>query len=616
MRPVRLRWILGAAVCATFLGITPKSADAYTVKNTISRGCHEEITTAALRAVRGDPGTASPLPTTSDEQALIGDLQFTPDADMMDLGGATLLAAVRDNDLKGRSSEDLTQLAAVHGNPDAQQEHCLRSQAQDEPSGSASAVAACRAFIRGKILEALDGLDAEGKPDPTQRTTLTIHLSLRGQVDAPLPTYYVKMGQAIHAIEDSFTHTYRTSDEKQITVVLNWIDKVDGTLVESRDGPPHVSDLDRCDDADPLRTTRHELAIQAVMGVLVGTLGPDKTADQRMTAVDGVLDEYLDYSPGCTFDNNWCDAPERQYGDSVSCGCHVGKIDGGAGAMTAGGVALVIAAVRRRRRRRAHAAVTGAVAIAGAILLAPGGAQAQSTTTTTTTSSARPATSTAPAAPVTTTTKTTVPADTIATPPTSETTVTTPTTTTITLTTPTVADKHAPPPPTLIPVKEPGPRDPNATAWGAAVSGSGSMDNPSIAGGVGLRLHLTKHWSFGLDGEWNPWLALNGTTAHAGAIDMFGSAMLRFPLAYENFNLRTTVSLGASYLLSNLYGAPSGSLGPYAGVSFLGVEWKLSRAFFLVINPLNVAVPVPQIKGVPLAYPQYRFTLGLEVYLG
>jgi hypothetical protein len=179
-----------------------------------------------------------------------------------------------------------------------------------------------------------------------------------------------------------------------------------------------------------------------------------------------------------------------------------------------------------------------------------------------------------------------------------------------------VADKNAPPPPTLIPVKEPGPRNPNATAWGASLGAAGSFDNPALAGAVGLRLRWSENWSFGLDGEWNPWLSVNGAFFHRGAVDIFGSAMLRFPLAYENFNVRTTLSLGASYLLTTLYGAPSGSLGPYVGVSFLGVEWKLSRAFFLVINPLNIAVPVPQIKGVPLAYPQYRFTLALEMYLG
>jgi hypothetical protein len=616
MPACRLASFFGVVVCATFLVVTPRAADAYTIKNTLSRGCHEEITTAAFRVVRSELATAAPIPATEDEQALIDDLQFTPDSDMKDLGGATLLVAVRDNDLKGRGSEDLTQLAAVHGNPDGQQEHCLRAQDQDEPTGSAAAVAACRAFIRGRILEALDGLDAAGKPDSAKRTSLSVHLSRRGRVDAPLPTYHVKMGQAIHAIEDSFTHTFRTLDGKQVTVVLNWIDKVNATLVESRDGPPHVSDLDRCDDPDPLRTTRRALAIEAASGVLRATLDPqNKTPDQKMAAVDVVLDQYLSFKDGCTFANNWCDAPERQYGDSGSCGCHVvGKSAGGSGALLAGGIAAVFAAVRRRKRAGLRTTVAGVLTMAGALLFAPGIARAQSTTTTT--SPAQPATPTTPAKPVTTTTTTVVPADTPATPPTIETTVKTPATTTTMVTTPTVASQHAPPPPTVIPVKEPGPRDPNATAWGAALSGSGSFDNPAFAGGFGPRLHLSKQWTFGLDGEWNPWLALNGNTYHAGTIDVFGSAMLRFPLAYENFNLRTTLSLGASYLLSNLYGAPSGSLGPYLGVSFLGVEWKVSRALFFVINPLNIAVPVPQIKGVPLAFPQYRFTLGLEVYLG
>src|SRR5579864_6539795 len=168
----RLASVVGTLLFTVSVGATSRTADAYTVKNIFSRGCHEEITSAALRTVRGELATAAPLPATADEQALIDDLQFTPDSDMKDLGGATLLVAVRDNDLKGRGSEDVTQLAAVHGNPDGQQEHCLRSQDQDEPSGSESAVAACRAFVRGKILEALDGLDAAGKPDPTKRTSL------------------------------------------------------------------------------------------------------------------------------------------------------------------------------------------------------------------------------------------------------------------------------------------------------------------------------------------------------------------------------------------------------------------------------------------------------------
>src|ERR1019366_2569918 len=109
---------------------------------------------------------------------------------------------------------------------------------------------------------------------------------------------------------------------------------------------------------------------------------------------------------------------------------------------------------------------------------------------------------------------------------------------------------------------------------------------------------------------------LNGVSARAGVVNIYGTAILRLPLAYENFNLRSQVSLGTSYLVSNLYGAPSGSIGLFGGLSFLGLEWKLSRAFYAIINPLGVVVPVPQLKGVPLFYPQYRFTLGLEFYLG
>jgi hypothetical protein len=184
------------------------------------------------------------------------------------------------------------------------------------------------------------------------------------------------------------------------------------------------------------------------------------------------------------------------------------------------------------------------------------------------------------------------------------------------LTTPTVASEHAPPPPTVVPVPQPGPTDPNAMAWGAYLGGSASLDHPAVAGGGGLRLKVSKSWTFGLDGEWNPWLAFNGATVHAGAVNVYGRAIVRLPLAYESFNLRSSVSLGTSYLVSNLYGAPRGSYGIFAGVSFLGLEWKVSRSLLLIIDPLSYVVPAPQLQGVPLLYGQYRFSLGLEIYLG
>jgi hypothetical protein len=42
----------------------------------------------------------------------------------------------------------------------------------------------------------------------------------------------------------------------------------------------------------------------------------------------------------------------------------------------------------------------------------------------------------------------------------------------------------------------------------------------------------------------------------------------------------------------------------------------VSRLLFVIINPLNFAMPAPQLSGVPLTYSQYRVTIGLEIYGG
>jgi len=560
--------LAGGAIFAWSLFGAPKVAHAYTISSIVTTGCHEQITSDALRAVRLTLPSAAPLPANRNEQALIDDLEFKPASDMNDLGGVTLLLGVRDNDLKGRNSADVSQLALVHGDPSTQREHCLRSSHEAEPGGSQAALLECRAFIRERIGQALDGLDPSGTPDLTKRTSLSVYLSLRHRVDASLPTYYVRIGQAIHAVEDSFTHAYRTPDGMQITVLLDWVDEANGNLVESTDGPPHASDLDRCDDADALRLQRHQLATAAATAVLRATLDPNQTNAQKMAAVEGIMDQYMSYSPGCTFDNAWCQAPEHQYGNGASTGCGVGGPQNQTSVLGAAfvlGLLTLLGWVSRRRRRAAMVGMT-------ALLLAafvPGRAIAQ-----TDSNPAGPAVDSA-------------------------------------------TETHAPPAPANPPVKEPGPEDPSQTAIGAFLGGSGSFSNEAVAAAIGVRLRVSRHWTFGLDAEWNPWIAVNGTTAvRAGAFNGYGTVILRLPLAYEQFNLRSTANVGVSRLLIDLYGAPKGSTGIYAGFSPLGLEWKVSRLFFVIINPLNIAVPTPQLKGVPFSYPQYRATIGFEIYAG
>src|SRR5712671_5816031 len=389
-------FVVGAAVAVT------SSARAYTIETHFTAKCHEKLTAQALRNARAALEIAATPPATADERALIDDLQFAPDDDMKDLAGATLLIGVRDNDLKGNSQDDLTVLSAIHGDPGNQREHCLRGPDEQEPGGSAAAVASCRAFIRGRVLLALEGLDGTGRPDLGNRTPLALHLSFRGRVDASLPSYYARIGQAMHAIQDSFTHTYRTPDGMKITVVLNWLDSVNGSLVESVGGPAHATKLDVCDDPDDLRKTRRTLATDASTALLVATMGPRKTHDERMAALDRILDTYLGYSPGCTFDNGWCQTVERQYKDSKNLfGCTSSGAEQPPGAMAAWSSIALLALMRRRRRRRPGAFVAGGLIIAAAFTFAAGSARAQS-------DASKP--STPPLEPTATSTTTTTPA--------------------------------------------------------------------------------------------------------------------------------------------------------------------------------------------------------------
>jgi hypothetical protein len=566
--------VIAGAIFLGWLTTNPKSADAYTISTIVTAGCHEKVTTDAFRAVRQDPdpaiaAAAAPLPADRNDRALINDLEFTPADDMTDLGGATLLVGVRDNDLKGRDSMDLSQLPLVHGDPGAQREHCLRGANQLEPGGSEAAVSDCRAFILERVGQALDGLDPNTQmPDPTNKTSLPLYLALRHGVNALLPTYYVRIGQAIHAVEDSFTHTYRsTPNWMQITVVMDWVDEANGNLVEKTNGPPHSSEMDRCDDPDPLRTQRRVLATDAATAVLRATLDPSQNKDQKIAAVGVILDNYMSYSPGCTFDNNWCDAPEHQYGNGSLLGCSVGG-PGSRSGLSGLAVFLGVLALLRGARRRRRALVGMTFLCIASLLPSRAVAQAEA---------APPGSDAAPAA----------------------------------------EEKHSPPPPVTTPVKEPGPKDPSKMALGAYLGGSGSYTYAAAAVTLGARLRFSKHWTFGFDAEWNPWIAINGRTAvRAGAFNGYGTVILRLPLAYEQFNLRTTANLGFSRLLIDLYGAPKGSTGIYAGLSPLGLEWKVSRLLFVIVNPLNFAMPMPQLNGVPFSYSQYRVTVGLEFYGG
>ncbi len=568
------------AFCAAALvSATAGSASAYSYESAVSAGCHERITMGALRAVRVQlPALPVVVP---DRQltSLISDLPFALDSDMKDVTGAALVIGVRDNDLHGRGPTEIDQLATIHGNPENQKEHCLRSVGDDEPDGSVRALEACKAFIRGKVVEALDGLDDKGVPDPNNLVDIDVTLSLRGHVTTSLPRYWTRMGQAVHTLQDGFTHTFRSADRLRVRTVLNWVEYVSGEEVESRDGPLHRNGLDQCDNLDDLRQTNIATASVASTELLRATLDPALTREAKLAAVDATLAKYLSFEPGCTEANGWCDAPERQYQVGASCGCSVIRAQsGGALAAAAGilGVAFLVARSRRRLKKLA------ALPIAVACLAAPTAARAQD-----------------PAPP----------------PPPDGTAKTEPAAKAAVEAAPDIDPKAAAP---GVITKSEAKAEEKAvvrdrSVFGLYAAGSGSVTNASLNGQLGVRFSLSDRWTVGLDGEIDGWYALQTNRFRTGVLNVYATGIFRYPLRFEQVNLRSTANLGTSTMLIDLYGAPRGTTGIFVGAVPLGLEWKATSSVYIIFDVLGIALPVPQLKGAPFAYPMYRTALGVEL---
>ena len=111
---------------------------------------------------------------------------------------------------------DLPGLSALHGDPDHQPEHCIRRLEDDGPEGDASALEACGDFVLDQMAEALGDEIDDGVIDMDTFIDVETHLVFRGKVEVSLPAYPFHVGRAIHAMQDSFTHTFRSHEDGRI----------------------------------------------------------------------------------------------------------------------------------------------------------------------------------------------------------------------------------------------------------------------------------------------------------------------------------------------------------------------------------------------------------------
>lgn len=212
-----------------------------------------------------------------------------------------LFLGVRSIDTDGHSSLNLSALRSLHVDPEGQYDHCLRSASDDYEQGDRDALLSCRQTILG-YTDAV--AHASSMPQQEQVITVDFATDFHGsiKVKAWAPAFF--LGQALHVVQDSFCHTIRSDDMRQVIQLMNYSDSMSSSWRESRDGIRHSPAMDVCNgETEPVVAA----ALKATIDMMRATRAA--LGKQDRPEIEAVLDKWLTYKPGCTLDNRYCDSP-------------------------------------------------------------------------------------------------------------------------------------------------------------------------------------------------------------------------------------------------------------------------------------------------------------------
>lgn len=353
--------LVGLLVC-----LTGAQANAYTIDTRLSTACHEEMTAQAIDDTVDNyaslaPAQAVPVPDDDKWRALadlvLDDVGLAPEGRTERFVLASLVLGARYPDTNGQAVTNLRNARQVHADPDKQARHTLRSDEDDYEEGNRQALGDARQLIRDRLAEASRLLEA---PPDEQIGVRKTFIDFYGLVDFEvwLPAFH--LGYALHTLQDSFSHTIRSEDLRHVYHVMNYAEALTEEHLPERDGWAHSGAMDECDGkADPIA----DVAEQATAD-LIEAFETDRQAGQisgqETAASEEVLDRWMSYLPGCTFENDFCDSPwvdvakESQAApllERPAMLCATGANAGAPGAL-AGLAALLLGAAGWRRWRR------------------------------------------------------------------------------------------------------------------------------------------------------------------------------------------------------------------------------------------------------------------------
>jgi len=525
--------------------------------------CHQGITTDALDAGLWPLGAAAP-PLSHDFVLLKNELSIdvAPRVDSYWSLGALL--GNEYEDVGPYDAGDIIALAEYAARPELQRAHCLRGPADDGSAGDVSALAACKADILDQLSMALGDADT---PDLAVTESVRLHLVFRGDADIPLTRFSFHLGRATHALQDSFSHTFRSPDEHQVRSVLNWVDwlKGSGGYVVARDGFHHLYALDQCDGGTAGGLERRAAAVEATSQLIAAIADDGGGRAGRLARAAAVVDSWFGVGAICTADNNWCDAPEQKLTSVAGCALAPGRSRDGV-LMTLA-VAALIARRRRRYRRPAARARTGpartAAFLIGTLALTAG-------------ATARAADKPAPGGDGQ------------------------------------AEDSRAEVKGRVVAKAAPEEQRALVARRFGVLAGAGiAIDNAGYQLIVGLRYDLTRTITVGASVEYSPWISIDTRRTTRGTTNAYAVGIYRWDVR-DYLELRLTLAAGVSVLAFDTWAAQSGSVGPYFAISPLGVGIRMSGRLRLLIDPGEFAVEIPQTTGIPFIYREHRFTVAVQ----
>jgi hypothetical protein len=287
------------ALLASLLAAGP--AAAYTVATGFSDACHERITLAAWsRALAERPSSIIPPPRGNAAELLstyfVREHKVSAYDERQRNLILNLVLGVQAPDTRGHSVLELENTRDIHADPGDQYAHALRAPEDNGPEGDRAAIAGTRAHIKGLLEQFRAELE---KPRDEQFVRTRYYLDYYGMIELEAWSPAFKLGEALHALQDSFSHAIRSDDFRRVRHVLNYGDAISSHFDEHRDGLRHSSSLDMCgDDTVPMVQAATEASADLLLAAMAG---PGQ--------VDAMLDRWMGHEEGCTVENGYCQSP-------------------------------------------------------------------------------------------------------------------------------------------------------------------------------------------------------------------------------------------------------------------------------------------------------------------